>query len=87
MELAGGTIVPADALFTHPPQQQTELVRSLDPVLDDGYVKVDPMKCETSTPGIYASGDLTTRGQAAIIAAASGMQAAAAINVDLAVLG
>lgn len=79
--------MPADALFTHPPQQQTELVRSLDPVLDDGYVKVDPMKCETSTPGIYASGDLTTRGQAAIIAAASGMQAAAAINVDLAVLG
>lgn len=85
--LAGGTIVPADALFTHPPQQQTELVRSLDLALDDGYVKVEPTKRETWTPGIYASGDLTTRGQAAILAAASGMQAAAAITVDLAMLG
>jgi thioredoxin reductase len=42
------------------------------------------MKRETSIAGIYACGDITTRGQAAILAAASGMQAAAAINVDLA---
>ncbi len=50
---------------------------------DDGYVQVDPMKRESSVPGIYASGDLTTRMQAAIISAASGTHAAAMINVDL----
>ena len=42
------------------------------------------MRRETSVPGIYAAGDLTTRAQAAVLAAATGMQAAAMINVDLA---
>jgi thioredoxin reductase len=50
---------------------------------DDGYVKVDPMKLETSVPGIYAAGDLTTRMQGAMIAAALGTRAAAAMNVDV----
>lgn len=84
IELANGMVVAADALFAQPPQRQTELVRSLGLALDDdGYVKVDPMKRETSIQGIYASGDVTTRGQAAIFAAASGTQAAAMINVEL----
>jgi thioredoxin reductase len=84
VELEGGTRVPCEVLFAHPPQHQVELVRALGVVLeDDGYVRVDAMKRETSVPGIYASGDLTTRMQAAILAAASGMQAAAVINVDL----
>lgn len=51
---------------------------------DDGYIKVDPMKRETSVPGIFASGDATSRMQAAIAAAASGMHAAAALDGDLA---
>lgn len=38
---------------------------------------------ETSVPGIYAAGDLVTPLQAAIIAAASGMQAAAMMNREL----
>jgi thioredoxin reductase len=42
------------------------------------------MKRETSVPGIYASGDLTTRMQGAVLAAASGTQTAAMINVELA---
>lgn len=84
IELADGRLVPRDVLFTHPLQQQVELVSALGLALDeDGYVKVDPMKRETSVAGIYASGDLTTRMQAAVIAAASGMQAAAMINVEL----
>jgi thioredoxin reductase len=83
--LASGAAIPCDVLFTQPPQRHTDLVRSLGLALDEeGYVKVDSMKRETSVAGIYASGDLITRGQAAILAAASGMQAAAAINVDLA---
>jgi thioredoxin reductase len=85
VELSGGTAVPCDVLFTHPLQRQVELVRALDVALDDdGYVRVDPMKRETSVPGIYAAGDLTARMQGAILAAAAGMQAAAMINVDLA---
>jgi thioredoxin reductase len=41
------------------------------------------VKRETSVPGIYAAGDLTTRMQGAILAAASGAQAAAMLNLDL----
>ncbi len=84
VELSNGTRVPCDVLFTHPPQRQVELVRALGLALDgDGYVQVDAMKRETSVPGIYAAGDLTTRMQAAITAAASGTHAAAMINMEL----
>jgi len=84
--LADGARVACDVLFTHPPQRQVALVRALDLALDaDGYVQADPMTRETSVPGIYAAGDLTTRMQAAIGAAAAGMQAAAALNGALAI--
>lgn len=84
VELSDGTSVPCEVLFTHPPQQQVELVRKLGLALaDDGYVQVDAMKRETSVPGIYAAGDLTTRMQGAIHAAASAGQAAAMINMEL----
>ena len=84
VELAGGRRVPCEALLLHPPQHQVELVRALGVALDDdGFVKIDPMTRETSIPGIYAAGDLATRGQAAILAAAAGMQAAAAINAEV----
>lgn len=82
--LADGTEVPCEALFTHPAQRQVELVNDLEVALDDdGFVKVDPMTRETSRPGVYAAGDLTTRMQGAIFAAAAGMQAAAMINMEL----
>jgi len=84
VELADGTKVPCEALFAHPPQGQVELIRALGVALDDaGYVRVDPMTRETSVSGIFAAGDLTTRMQAAVVAAAAGMQAAAMINVEL----
>lgn len=84
VELSGGAAVPCDVLFAHPPQRQVDLVRALGVALDDdGFVHVDPVRRETSVPGIYAAGDLTTRMQAAIAAAASGTQAAAMINVEL----
>jgi thioredoxin reductase len=84
VELADGTSVACDALFTHPAQHQVDLVRALGVALDeDGYVRIDAMTRETSLSGVYAAGDLTTRMQSAIIAAAAGMQAAAAINVEL----
>ena len=84
VELADGRRVACEALLMHPPQKQVELVRGLGVSLDDeGFVKTDPMTRETSIPGIYAAGDLTTRAQAAVLAAAAGMQAAAVINAEL----
>jgi thioredoxin reductase len=84
VELIGGRRVPCEALLMHPPQAQVALVRALGVALDDeGFVKTDPMTRETSIAGIYAAGDLATRGQAAILAAAAGMQAAAAINAEV----
>jgi len=84
VELADGRRIACDALLMHPPQAQVGLVRALGVALDDeGFVKTDPMTRETSIPGIYAAGDLTTRAQAAVLAAAAGMQAAAALNAEL----
>jgi thioredoxin reductase len=84
LELADGGAVACEVLFAHPPQRHVPLVMTLALDLDDdGFVKVDPMKRETSTPGIYAGGDLTTRGQSAIFAASSAVQAAAMINLEL----
>ena len=86
VELASGERVACDILFAHPPQQQVPLVRELGVALDnDGFVQIDPMRRETSIPGIYAAGDLTSRMQAAIFAAASGTHAAAMLNFDLTV--
>ncbi len=84
VELANGERVACEVLFAHPPQQQAPLVRSLALALDaDGFVQVDPMRRETSLAGVYAAGDLTTRMQGAIMAAASGTQTAAALNLEL----
>jgi thioredoxin reductase len=50
---------------------------------EEGYVRVDAMTRETSVAGIYAAGDMTTRTQGAILAAASSVQAAAMMNLEL----
>jgi thioredoxin reductase len=84
VELANGQRFARKVLFAHPPQEQVRVVRQLGLVLDeDGFVKVDPMRRETSIPGIYAAGDLTTRAQGAVLAAADGVRAAGMINVEL----
>jgi len=70
----------------HPPERQTELVRALRVAAEnDGFVQVDPMRRETAVVGIYAQGDLTTLMQGALLAAASGRQAATFINFELTV--
>lgn len=85
VELERGVRVPCDALFAHPPQRQVELVAAAALELDEaGFVRVDPVRGETSVPGIYAAGDLTTHMQGAILAAAMGARTAAMLNVDLA---
>ena len=81
VEFAEGGPLRLDVLFAHPPQRQVDVVRSLALALDSaGLVRVDEMSRETSTPGIYAAGDLVTSAQGAVLAAASGNLAAARLN-------
>jgi len=82
--LADETTVPCDVLFAHPPQRQVALVTALGVALDgDGFVQVDPMRRESSVPGVYAAGDLTTRMQGALFSASLGTHAASMLNFEL----
>lgn len=84
VELKDGTKIACEALYAHPPQRQVQLVADLGLKLDEqGFVAVDPMTRETSVSGVYAAGDLTTRAQGAIMAAATGTQAASMLNHEL----
>ncbi len=84
IELADGERIPCGVLYAHPPQRHVEVVQTLGLDLDpQGYVQADPMTRQTSVRGIYAAGDLTTRAQGAVFAAATGTQAAAMCNHDL----
>jgi thioredoxin reductase len=84
IELADGSQLERDVLFLHPPQRQVDLVRDLGVTLDDrGFVQIDATTHETSHPGIYAAGDLTTGAQGALLAAAAGTRAAAMLNHPL----
>ena len=86
IEFAEGGSLPRDVLFVHPRQRQVELVRSLGLALDPkGFVEVDEVQRESSRPGIYAGGDLVMEAQGALLAAASGLQAAARLNHALTV--
>jgi thioredoxin reductase len=81
IELTDGRVLERDVLFVHPPQRQVDLVRDIGIALDDnGFIRVDETTRETSVPGIYAAGDLTTPMQGALLAAASGTRAAAMLN-------
>lgn len=84
VQVDGGEVA-CEVLFARPPQRQTALVQSLGLALDEqGFVRVDEQS-RTSEPGIYAAGDLTTVMQAAILAAATGVKAAAVLNHELTV--
>lgn len=85
IELENGWHMPCAMLFTHPPQEHTPLVKQLALTNDThGFLAVHPTHRTTSTLGMYAAGDAVTPMQSAVGAAATGMQAAAMINVDLA---
>jgi thioredoxin reductase len=84
IEFASGSPLRLDVLFARPPQRQVALVQGLGLGLDAaGYVRVDEMTWETSRAGVHAAGDLVTPIQAAIVAAAAGTRAAAALNHSL----
>lgn len=83
-DFTDGDSLSRDVLFAHPRQRQVGLVQALDLTLNAaGYVQVDEIHRETSRPGIYAGGDLTTPQQSAILAAASGAMAAGMLNHGL----
>lgn len=84
VELEGRPPLPLDVLFARPTQQQVPIVQAMGLTLNAmGFVHVHEMSRETSTPGIYAGGDLVTPAQGAIIAAASGAHAAGMLNHGL----
>lgn len=84
IEFVEGDPLPLDFLFARHPQQHVGMVQSLGLTLDPlGYLAVHEPHRETSRPGIYAAGDLLSPMQSAILAAASGMQAAATLNHEL----
>jgi thioredoxin reductase len=86
-----GGPVQRDVLFVHPPQRQVDVVAALGLDLDADHLIVVDGNLQTSMPGVYAAGDLITRQQAALLAAASGMRAAAVLNhaltIDMATSG
>jgi thioredoxin reductase len=84
IELADGRRIPRKVLVHAPPQRQTALVRALGPDLDEaGYVVTDDAG-QTSIPGVYAAGDLTTPRQQIAFAAAAGLRTAIAMHGVLA---
>lgn len=86
VELADGRLVPASLFFfsvAHEPR--TELAAQLGcRIDDDGYVAVDA-NGETTTPGVYAAGDLAPGMQLVQVAAAKGT--IAGINAALSLHG
>jgi thioredoxin reductase len=84
VEFVEGEPLACEVMFARPAQRQVALVEALGLALGPGgYVQVDEMRRESSVPGIYAAGDLTTPGQTAIVAAAAGMHAASMLNHEL----
>ncbi|MBA3503637.1 MAG: NAD(P)/FAD-dependent oxidoreductase [Myxococcota bacterium] len=82
VQVEGGEVA-IDNLFVHPVQRQTPVVAALGlRMLDENSVWVDEHG-ETSAPGIYAAGDLTTPIHGALLAAAAGAAAAYKLNTAL----
>jgi thioredoxin reductase len=83
VELEDGARVAREFIFARPPQRQVELVQRLGLALDEqGFVKVNEFQ-ETSVPGIFAAGDLTTMLQGALIAASQGAMVGYKMNHTL----
>lgn len=83
IRFADGSRLARRGLFVAAPQRQVPLVAGLGLELGpDGYVVVDPMG-KTSLPMLWAAGDVTSRMQQVVLAAAQGGVAGAVINGTL----
>jgi thioredoxin reductase len=82
--LDDGTLVRRDALFV-PPRfvPNNDLLLDLGCALDEnGWVRIDPSG-QTTTPGVWAAGNVSNPRAQVITAAGEGSAAAIAINADL----
>lgn len=81
VEFTDGTRMPCGGMYLHPPQHvRGELVRDLGCRLENtGLVEVGADH-QTSVPGVYAAGDMTSTLQQVVTAAASGTSAAISLN-------
>ena len=81
---ADGEVMERDVLFFHLGQKQrSQLAAQLGcKVSDEGGVQADP-DCTTKIPGLFIAGDATRDVQQLIVAAAEGVKAAFAVNIEL----
>ena len=81
---ADGEAIERDILFFHLGQKQrSQLAAQLGcKVSDEGGVQADP-DCTTKIPGLFIAGDATRDVQQLIVAAAEGVKAAFAVNIEL----
>ncbi|GAB3835523.1 NAD(P)/FAD-dependent oxidoreductase [Dactylosporangium cerinum] len=84
VRLAGGRVVPRDALFVPPTfVPNNHLLTGLGcAVDDDGWVTTDPTG-RTSVPGVWAAGNVVDPRAQVITAAGAASAAAIALNADL----
>jgi thioredoxin reductase len=83
VRFADGDALVREGLFVVTRQRQVPLVASLGLALDDaGYVRIDA-QMQTSRPGLYAAGDVTSRMQQVIEAAAQGLRVGALTHAKL----
>ncbi len=82
--LKNGESVNIDVLYTRPPfVQHSDIYRHLHCELSkDGYLKIDTAH-KTSTPGVFACGDNTTRIRTVANAVAQGTTTAIMVNKEL----
>lgn len=87
LRLSGGRLVPLDALFLGSRiRPASDLAEQLGCTFEDGpqgpLLQTDASK-QTSVPGVYAAGDLTSRGGNASLAAADGVWAGVSLHRSL----
>lgn len=84
VELEGGKRIPCDALFLDAPlRQHSDLGKRLGcDVTKEGRIRTDECN-RTSVPGCFAAGDCVTSIHQVIVAAASGVVSAIAVNNEL----
>lgn len=82
--LDGGDTIPCEgAFFNIGHRPRNELARTLGcELVEEGFVKVDAAY-QTSVPGVYAAGDITSREEAVADAVAEGFIAACNVNTSL----
>jgi sulfide:quinone oxidoreductase len=82
--LADGEELPFDLFLAVPPHRAPDVVVEADMTVD-GWIAVDPQTMETSYPGVYAVGDVTSVGtpKAGVFAEGQGQVAAARIAAVL----